>query len=214
MSDNPYLPPQAETDVPDAPQSHGWFVRDDYLHVETNAQLPMVDLFTGESADRMILHSMKISRNPFWLIGLIWTALGLTILSIAIGNTPVVAITGPLAFVTGMAAAIGAILTRSFKLGAMFTSESSRKITLLSRVGSILGFILLLLFFAQFGISILSSDEIRAALGIAFATLLVLRLLMPFFFKRLTCRRSFGSHFEIRGVHPVALEQLLKLSQG
>jgi len=211
MSDNPYLPPKAETDVPDAPQSHGWFVRDGHLHVETNAQLPMVDLFSGETADRMILHSMKVTRYPLWLTTLSWTTMGLVLLSFA---TPLAGITGPLAFVTGMAAAIGAILTRSFKLGAMFTHKSSRKINFLSRVGSILGFILLLLFFAQFGISILRSDETRAAIGIVFVTLLVLRLLMPFFFKRLTCRRSFGSHFEIRGVHPVALEQLLKLSQG
>ena len=217
MLDNPYLPPTAETDVPDAPQSHGWMVKDDFLYVEPNAQLPMVDLFTGETADRMILHSMKVTRNPFWLMNLIWTAVGFTIVSFAIGSTPLVgfvAVTAPLAFVSGLAAAIGGILTRSFTLKALFTRGSSQKITFLSRFGTILGFILLLLFFAQFQFGDSRSADPQRLLGIAFLIALIVRIVMPFFFKKLICRRSMGSHLEIRGVHPVALERLRGLRQG
>lgn len=214
MSDNPYLPPTAETDVPDAPQSHGWSLKDGYLLVEPDAQLPMIDLFSGETADRMILHSMKVTRMPFWLIGLFWTALGLTAVSIWMGNAPLVTVTGPLAFLTGLAAAIGAILTRSFTLKSLFTRESSRKITLLSRSATILGITLMVCFVTMTFVDLDISLRTRKAIGIMMVVGIMVRIIVPLFSRRLTCRRSFGSHFEIRGVHPVALEQLRKLSQG
>jgi hypothetical protein len=214
MSDNPYLPPAAETDVPDAPHSHGWMVKDDYLYVEPNAQLPMIDLFTGETADRMILHSMKVTRNPFWLISLIWTAVGLTIVSIALGNTPLVTITGPLALVSGLAAGIGATFTRSFTLKALFTHESSRKITLLSRTEAFLGIALAGLSFTLFAFPMRGTPGARMALAITLAAAIVSRIVLSFFLKKLICRRSMGSHLELRGVHPVALERLRGLRPG
>lgn len=214
MSDNPYLPPTAETDVPDAPQAHGWFVKDGYLHVEPNAQLPMIDLFTGETAERMILHSIKVTRFPFWLIGLIWIAIALCLASIALSNTPFVKITGPFAFLTVMASAIGAILSRSFTLKVLFTRESSRKISLLSLFGTILGFVLLLLFLAQFQVFNSRSGAAKQALVIAFVVAIAVRFSVPLFFRKLTCRRSFGTHQEIRGVHPAAIERLRELRQG
>jgi len=214
MSDNPYLPPTAETDVPDAPQSHGWMVKDGYLLVEPNAQLPMVDLFTGETADRMILHAMKITRMPFWMIGLFWTAVGLTTVSILLGNAPLVTVTGPLAFLSGLATAIGAILTRSFTLKSLFTRESSRKITLLSRSATILGITLMVSFLTMTFVDLDISLRTRKAIGVAIVVGIVVRIIVPFFFRRLTCRRSMGSHLEIRGVHPVALERLRELRQG
>lgn len=214
MSDNPYLPPTAETDVPDAPQSYGWMVRDDYLYVRPNAQLPMIDLFTGETADRMILHSMKVTRNPFWLISLIWTAVGLAIVSIALGNTPLVTVTGPLALVSGLAAGIGATFTRSFTLKALFTRQSSGKIAFLSRIGTLLGIVLAGLFLALWGLPPRVHMEARMILGVLLVVVIVVRICLPFFFRKLTCRRSMDSHLEIRGVHPVALKRLRGLRQG
>ena len=217
MSDNPYLPPQAETDVPDAPQSHGWMVKDDYLYVEPNAQLPMVDLCTGETADRMILHSMKVTRNPFWLISLIWTAVGLVTFSFtlenSLDNSSFAGIAGPLGFVSGLAAIIGAMLARSFTVNTLFTRKSSAKISLLSRTETLLGIAFAILLLALWILPPRRHIEGRTALGVLIAVVIVARIFLPFCFKRLTCRRSFGSHFEVRGVHPVALEQLHKLSQ-
>ena len=218
MSDNPYLPPTAETDVPDAPQAHGWFVRDGFLHVEPNAQLPMVDLFTGETADRMILHSMKITKNPIWLICLIWIAVGLVTFSFTLENsledTHFKGIAGPLGFVSGLAAIIGATLTRSFKFNTFFTRKSSGKVSLLSWSETLLVIALAVLLLVLWMLPLLHYKEARKTAESLIVAVFVARILLPFSFKRLTCRRSFGSHFEIRGVHPVALEQLRKLSQG
>ena len=218
MSDNPYLPPTAETDVPNAPQSHGWFVRDDFLHVEPNAQLPMIDLFTGETADRMILHPMKVTKNPIWLICLIWIAVGLVSISFALENSLEnslsVEVTRSLGFVSGLAAIIGAILTRSLKVNTFFARKSSGKVSLLSRTETLLGIALAVLILALWVLPPVHHNEARTTAESLIVAIIVARILLPFFFKRLTCRRSFGSHFEIRGVHPVALEQLRKLSQG
>lgn len=217
MSDNPYLPPTAETDVPDAPQDHGWFVKDGYLLVEPDAQLPMVDLFTGETTDRMILHSMKVTRNPFWLIGLTWTAVGLIVMSIAIGKTPffaLVTVTGPLAVLAMIIAAVGAILSRSFTLQTLFTHGTSRKITLLSQAGTLLGIALACLSFVLLAVPMRGTPRAQMALAITLAVIIVTRTLLSFCTKKLTCRRSMGPHLEIRGVHPVALERLRGLRQG
>jgi hypothetical protein len=72
-AENPYQAPDdiSSTGLPEAPESYGWDLVDGVIRVEKLSQLPMVDPFTGRTADTMLLQRVEVRYRPQWLLGCI-----------------------------------------------------------------------------------------------------------------------------------------------
>ncbi|MGC4012951.1 MAG: hypothetical protein QM755_00315 [Luteolibacter sp.] len=65
--ENPYASPATTTvALPDAPPAQGWEIRDARLWVQDGAQLPMIDPYTGGTADTMKLCQLSLRLRPPW----------------------------------------------------------------------------------------------------------------------------------------------------
>jgi hypothetical protein len=67
--DNPYAPPQTSpAGFPDAPEPFGWEVVGNRVMANQTAQFPMIDPFTGGTAETMMLQRVHVRYRPRWLL--------------------------------------------------------------------------------------------------------------------------------------------------
>lgn len=196
--DNPYATPAAGTELPDAPASHGWEMRDARLWVKSGALLPMIDPLTGGTADNMILRRITLRLYPWWFYLLLPVAASLGAAAFLEHN----ALTGA---ITGGIAALVAMSVIHWFLPACRLHAFFLKTTILSR--TVLSSIMMLLA-AGFVFSPYEDDVwwIKAVCGGSWLILYLHTLLIR---RNLRCRRKVDGWFEIRGAHPLALARLI-----
>ncbi|MFD0892978.1 hypothetical protein KBB96_16280 [Luteolibacter ambystomatis] len=197
-SDNPYATPSAGAEPPDAPASHGWKMRNARLWVANGALLPMIDPLTGGTADRMILRRLTLRLYPWWFHLLLPVAASLGAAGFWDQNALMGAITGGIMGLFAMS--VVHWFLPSCHLHAFFL-----KPTILSR--TVLSCIMMLLV-AGFVFSPYE-DELWWIKAVCGGTWLILYLHTRFIRRDLRCRRREADRFEIRGVHPLALAQLV-----
>lgn len=209
MSFNPYAP-SAINDVPEAPASHGWEVRDGMLLVEKDATLPMVDPYSGESEERMTLIKLDVRGRTLWPRLLFLGGLLGAITGSFSPRGGVLADGGVLlAFVGLVASLLMPLLTGRALLQVFVTAATLKRNRVFRAIGRS-GVAALALFFLVAGFE--GGGVAAAAILIGLLGLvLTLSLLLPMFQRRICHKGKSGSFFKIGGVHPRALEALLVL---
>lgn len=207
MSVNPYAA-SAVNDVPEAPASHGWEIRDGVLFAEKDAILPMVDPYSGQSEDSMTLIRLDVRGRTRWprllflggLLGAIVASFGPRAGILADGSLII-------AFVGLIASLVMPLVTGRCWLQVFVTAATFKRNRLFRWIGRI-GIVALLLFFLVAGFPV---GEIYAAailIGLL-GLIIILSLLIPMFQRRLFHKGRSGDQFRIGGVHPRAIEALL-----
>jgi len=198
--DNPYATPSAAdmAEPPEAPPSHGWEMRGARLWVEEGALLPMIDPFTGGTADRMKMRRFSLRLYPWWFYLLL--PVGTSLGAAALWETE--ALTGAL---NGGVMGLFAMVLLHWFLPVCHVRLFVLPATLLSR--TILSWIMTLLF-AGFVFAPVE-DEIWWVKAVCGGAWLILWLRTCFIARGLRCRNTVDGWFEIRGVHPAALAQLI-----
>ncbi|RYD37411.1 MAG: hypothetical protein EOP87_03575 [Verrucomicrobiaceae bacterium] len=208
--ENPYAPPASRAedgDVPDAPKPSGWILSGDALLVRQDAQLPMVDPFTGVSEERMTLRSIPIRHSPSWRgAALVVGVLGIVgggFLSLPDGLSPFL-------LIPGVAAMLFYLVTGIFLSTVRIRVFTTRASDLRGRMGNLINVMMSLtlasLVFAA------SSGRVPPAVSTGIAVLFGLSFIAAISFRMLTqklgCRKKTGDRYEIRGFHPEALRFL------
>ncbi|MGC4012950.1 MAG: hypothetical protein QM755_00310 [Luteolibacter sp.] len=197
--DNPYATPASATpaELPDAPSSKGWQIRNGKLWVTETATLPMVDPYSGESPETMEMNRISIRYRPVWM----W------IFPVAGGVIAWIASRGSATFA---GVVIGLLLRGLVSLmmppvccQVFFTARTlrSRRLVYWLTIGLFL-FNLIGGFF--FGMADIVTPLVFAFSGWALLGILMWSLLIR---RRMKCRRMKDGWFEIRGVNPLALER-------
>lgn len=206
--DNPYSPPTIHAGgVPDAPESSGWELIRGTVWARTSSQFPMVDPFTGETAETMCLQKVEVRLRPRWL-GWLVPAGALAMLFLFPGRDP-----GPEDLVIPGLAGMCLGWMFSMPLGLVypvctlkvfFERRTVRIRTLTTQ--TLNGFFLTGILGGLF------NRQLPAGLNwiplIAIILWLVGLPASMVFHRRLRCRRKSGDLFEIRGFHPKALAAL------
>lgn len=208
--ENPYAPPTAGRDtgdLPDAPKSAGWSLSENAILVRQDAQLPMVDPFTGISEDRMTLRHISIRHSPHWLHAALVVALA-CILSASFIDLPggiseALGLTGAAA---GLLYLIASLLFSSVRI-RVFTGRSSN---LKIRISAFLNTASSLTLLAVIGSLSVGTHQPTMAkvIAILFGVLIISSLAFRFLSRSLKCRRKVGGLHEIRNLHPDALRFL------
>lgn len=206
--ENPYAPPQATAvGIPDAPRAFGWELEGSVVWVKNISLFPMIDPYTGNSSETMMLQQMEIRHRPRWL--LVFPALGAA-LGFASDTTGAFSDQGPIAL---MGAILGWFLAfmigRFFPVCTLRLFFEKRTVRMRKIIGKVLGG-LFLLFFP--GVILFSFGPQWLQVVPQFA--LVCGLIGGFFrlvlSRRLRCVRRNDGRFEIRGFHRRALESLAR----
>ena len=205
--ENPYTTPQTEAGgLPDAPDSHGWEIHGKVIQVGPGAQFPMIDPYTGVSEDPMRMQLLQIRQRPLWLWGIpILGTLGGLLQGLADGNWIVQGLMG---LILGLAGRVfvGLFFPR-FKVRAFF---QKRTIKFRNMLSGILGLCFLISFFG----GIFLPHHLGWIAGTAFVIWILGITASLLFNRQLRCRRKSGGLFELRGFHPLALEQLRRYADA
>lgn len=207
MSVNPYAA-SSVNDVPEAPASHGWEIRDGVLFAEKNATLPMVDPYSGELEERMTLLQLDVRGRTRWprllflggLLGAIVASFGPEFGMLADGALVV-------AFVGLIASLVMPLVTGRSWLQVFVTAATFKRNRLFRWIGRI-GVAALLLFFLVAGFPLGGSYAAAILVGLL-GFIIILSLLIPMFQRRIYHKGRSGGLFKIGGVHPRAMEALL-----
>jgi len=210
MSDNPYAP-SAVDDVAEAPASHGWEMVEGRLIVEKEATLPMIDPFTGASEDRMVLFRLAVRRRYLWPRHLFLGGLCLSLASawMAVGEA-IAPLFEAMMAVGLLASVLIPVLSRPAWILVFMTRRTVRREELL-KWGALVGIVLVLgLVVVVPNIPGISVGVVNA-LTVLFVVILVVAVGSRWLQRRLVYRRYVGERFEIRGLHPKALEAMMRI---
>ena len=206
--DNPYAPPQTTTaGVPDAPRPFGWEVAGKVVMVKQTAQFPMINPFTGGTAETMMLQRVEVRYRPRWLLAFpVLGALAMLTLEKR-GNWNEL---------TGLALT-GMFLGWLFSMfvGVFFPVCTLRlffaKRTLVVRKNAtrVMNALFLIGIFGGLALS-MAPPWTRWIPTFAFFSWLIGLLAGATVIRRLRCHRKSEGRFEIRGFHPRALEALIE----
>jgi hypothetical protein len=205
--ENPYALQAASgtPELPEAPPSEGWALEGNRLIVSRDALLPMVDPYDGTSQETMRMRPVRIPLRPFWHLWFLVGGFG----GILLGN--IVPMGGLIAKLGAIACILYGIIGLS--LGSarfhIFCSARSERQT---RVAGFIHLIFLLSVVGMFAALVYESrfPTLSSVLGILFIVSTVVMGVSRYLTKRLTCRDMVGGKYEIRGLHPDALEYLRK----
>jgi hypothetical protein len=203
MPENPYSPPASEYEIPDAPRSHGWKVEENQLWIAVGAQLPMIDPHNGLSDDTMTLCPLKIKSTLRWIPAALAGCLIILLIGLAQdGGYPLAII----ALVGAVGLVIKAYRQRTAIFYVFLSAITIRRARITRMVDGAIPVV-----FVGFIPLIQSPVGHKTLLVILFCTIVILGIARAFFsfgIKQLRSRRQNGVLFEIRGLHPKALEYL------
>jgi len=204
---NPYAPSKSDT-VADAPKSSGWEVSGGSLFVIRDAILPMIDPYTGERAERMTLYRLAVRRRLLWARFLTWGCLLAIIFSQALVWIFSSGLLGRLCIVGFFAGLVAPVFYAPVRLGVFVAPSSMKRRRLVTRfvVGSALAGLALLVSLGFAPLQEFVMSLLALSLGVMLLTAIGARL----FQRRLICVGHENGLFEIRGLHPRALETLGK----
>ncbi|WP_338288993.1 hypothetical protein [Luteolibacter sp. LG18] len=205
MSDYPYTPPQADSQLTpfDLSSTQGWRVRDGRLWVEDGAVLPEIDPYTGGSGGPMTGVPLLLPRTPWWFW---WLPFPLA----AAGAATTMETEAKIGAMWGLIAGfvLCGVLALRFPRCRMriFLSSST---ALSRRVSLVISQVLLVITLLAMTRSDFREPQSWWLAATSGGALLILALHATFLQRRLVCRRVKDGWFEIRGVHPLALAQLV-----
>lgn len=214
MELNPYSPPALpeSSEVPDAPPPHGWWIDGDRLLVMQGAQLPMVDPFNGCSPERMTLREFRIKHRPGWHRLTLLATISAIVTGVALAMTDTLPLVGQLLWVATPISLIF-LFFAGWRLDSVriraFCSDRTDGLIMISKGLSgvtTIGFVAVLF---SGGLKQIASWLPYVALAV-FGLSLAAQLVIWFSHRKLTCRSKREGRFEIRGLHPDALEYLKK----
>jgi hypothetical protein len=214
MSENPYSPPAAESDLPEAPPTHGWTIHGSYLLVSNGALLPMIDLYNGESQKRMTLHPLRIKKSPFWISGSIIACVVVFLVVSFSGETqsPLIHFILWTCVLGVLTAPVAKWLQPDVALSIFLSSGTVRRFKL-TRVATLLLCGAFLSMYVSWALTSQSS-WISQCLSWIFGSTVVARILLSAGIRHPCFRRKIGPLFEIRGLHPDALTYLREHSNA
>lgn len=195
---NPYAPPVVDDTggLPDAPPAFGWRVEENRLMVREESVLPMVDLYSGGSVETMTLAKLRVHCRPLWLWGIpLVTVVG--VFWGGIGSWAVYLMGGLI---------IRLSVSRYFPactMQAFFERRTSRRRVVLASTTFFLAVVLTI--FPMRFVSFTVGGDVFLLLWIVFAFVVM---------RQMVCRRVIDGWFEIRGVHPRALQRLVVIQEG
>jgi len=207
---NPYAPPTTRGDVatlPDAPKSAGWSLAGETILARQDAQLPMVDPFTGISEDTMTLRHISIRHSPRWLHGSLVVALACILcagfIDLPGGLAEALGFTGAAA---GLLYLVAGIFLSSVRIRVFTGRSSNLKISISAFLNTATSLTLL----ALIGSVSVGSDHptMTKVIAILFGVHIISSIALRFRSRSLKCCRIIGGHHEIRGIHPEALRFL------
>ena len=209
MSVNPYAA-SAVNDVPEAPVSRGWEIRDGMLLVEKDATLPMVDPYSGESEERMTLVQLDVRGRTWWprilflggLLGAIVASFSPQGRMLADGGLVI-------AFLGLIASLLMPLMTGRSWLQVFVTTATFKRNRVFRAIGRI-GVVALVLLFLM-GSLPMGGVQAAAIVMSLFGLVLIFSLLVPMLQRRIYHKGRSGDRFKIGGVHPRALEALLAI---
>lgn len=210
--ENPYAAPAVAdvSGIPDAPPSHGWWIEGDRLLVAEGAQLPMVDPFNGRSPERMTMREFRIDYRPAWTRFLLGGAFSAIVIGVALSMSDTLQLLAEVLWIAGplLLAVLFFVGLRqgSVRLRA-FCSDRTDGLIMISRgLGGVVAIGFVGMFFPAPLVQ--KSAWIPSVAAVLFLVALAARLLIRFSQRRLICRVRQEERFEIRGLHPDALEYL------
>lgn len=207
-AENPYQAPEdiSSTGLPEAPNSHGWVLEDGEMRVEKLSQLPMVDPFTGRTADTMLLQRVEVRYRPTWLLASIpFCIMALILVFGGSGSREVVMAITFFGLLLGWLAY--KFIGLFFPVATLQVFFEKRTIRFRKWQGRIFGILFLLFipggFFMSMGPAWLQKIPLISGL-----IWLVGTLVISIFQRRLRCSRRVGDAFVIKGFHAAALNEL------
>lgn len=207
-AENPYQAPEdiSSTGLPEAPESYGWVLVDGVMRVAKLSQLPMVDPFTGSTADTMLLQRVEVRYRPTWLL----VCIPICIVLLAIGSI-VSGGRGALLAILLFGALLGWLaykfLGLFFPVATLQLFFEKRTIRFRKWQGRIFGVLFLLFIPGGFLLS-LGPAWLQKIPIISGLTWLLGTLVISIFQRRLRCSRRVGDDFIVKGFHPAALKAL------
>lgn len=206
--ENPYAPPQSTTaGVPDAPKPFGWEVAGKVVIVKPSAQFPMIDPFTGGTAETMMLHKIEVRYRPGWLLAI--PALGaLSMLTMEKGRSG-----GDLIGLALIGFFLGWLVSLfvglAFPVCTLRLFFEKRTLTIRKYAARVMNGLFLLGFPGGLIFS-MAPPWTRWIPTVAFLCWLIGLLAGATVIPRLRCNRKTEGRFDIRGFHPRALEALVE----
>lgn len=212
VSDNPYAPSLVDP-IGEAPRSHGWELVDGKLLVEPEAVLPMIDLYSGETAERMTLMRTVLRPRVLWPRYLFLGSLGLSILFGVLGGTDVSSFFSSLFLVALLGSSVTSLIGRSVMVHVFLTRQTRRRQAL--GYWLLLGAVVLL-FSLMFLAPSFSGDGEWVLNVIALISVVALfaAIMIRWRQRRLYWRKGPDHRKELRGVHPRALALLAETAAG
>jgi hypothetical protein len=210
--DNPYQAPQTANpgELPPAPSPFGWHLEGKTVWTETGAQFPMVDPFSGQCGDTMMLQKVNVYYRPWKLRWLMPAGVVLGILIASPGwSLSEWILPGLIGLFFGwIACGIGGVFFPKCELLLFFEKRTLRNRKILGTVMTLL-FLLFLpgSFFFQLG-----PAWLHVIPGVAGACWLVGTLALFIFQRKLRCPSKRGEQFGVKGFHPKALAAMAAAS--
>ena len=206
MSENPYAPSLVDP-VGEAPRSRGWAMVDGKLLVEPDAVLPMIDPYSGETADRMTLMRTVLRPRVLWPRYLFLGSLGFMVLFGYLGF-PAVSSYFSISILVAIIGAIGtSLIGRSLMVHVFLTRQTRRRqaLSYWLLLGTVVLLLSLMFLAANFsGAGDWMLNIISAASLVAIFAAIVIRWRQ----RRLHWRKGPDHRKEMRGLHPRAIELL------
>jgi hypothetical protein len=212
VSDNPYAPSLVDP-VGDAPPSRGWELVDGKLLVEAGAVLPMIDPYSGDTADRMTLMRPVLRPRVLWPRYLFLGSLGFVFLFGYLGF-PAVASYFSIPILVAIIGAIGTSLIGSSVMVHVFLTRQTRRrqaLTYWLLLGTVVLMLSLMFLAPDFSGE---GDWILNVIAAASLVALFAAIMIRWRQRRLYWRKGPDHRKEMKGLHPRALELLAETVAG
>jgi hypothetical protein len=210
VQENPYAPSMVDQ-ARVAPASRGWQIVDGRLLVEQEAILPMVDLYTGETSERMTAIRLGLQRRVIWPRLLMLASMLMMFASPALGMGDGWSVAGMLLFLAALFAWVAVPSALGYVTLFVFVGQRNHSRNLMVRWATIV-LLVLMVGMVGAGANVRWVDATDAAIlnffpfvWIALAVALIFIRRMR---RRLYWRPAPGEKREMIGVHPKALELL------
>jgi hypothetical protein len=208
VSDNPYAPSLVDP-TGEAPRSHGWELVDGKLLVEPEAVLPMIDLYSGGTAERMTLMRTVLRPRVLWPRYLFLGSISLSILFAIAGMHGISSFFSLVVLFAIIGGIAISLIGSSVMVHVFLTQRTGRRRALSNWLLPGSALILLSLNFIAPNFSD-TSDLIPNVIAVISCITLIAAIIVRWRQRRLYWRKGPDHRKELRGVHPHALELLAK----
>lgn len=212
MEENPYAPSRADLTA-EAPPAHGWELRGGALWVQSGAVLPMVDLYSGETAETMTLMRVAVRMRSRWPLYLV--IVGMVTLAISGGAVEI----SQVFFLLGLTGLVARSLVTAFSPAAYIQiflvketprRQQSYRLRALAVAGMAFVFAVLT---GSIDVIPRGRHWVDAICAAVFSIMFVGAMVMWMRREKLFYGARSSHAFEVRGVHQEALRALAAIAE-